>query len=106
MRAEINMQSNSNTSTLKNLGKFTRYNVGVFGLFLKERHKHPYGLIVPKLPYNSEFITIVQGRPYLRIKYTKNPDISYIRGFYTELLDYTDNHANMNIDGYQPVTYP
>lgn len=106
MRAEINMQSNINSSTLKNLGKLTRYNVGVFGLFLKERHKHPLGLIVPKLPYNSEFITIVQGRPYLRLKFTNITPATYTRGFYTELLDYTDNHKNMNIDGYEPVTYP
>ena len=95
MRAEINMQSNSDSSTLKNLGKFTRYNVGVFGLFLKERHKHPIGLIVPKLPYNSEFITIVQGRPYLRIKlhiykklfHNQYPEISYSNNtVYTRFL--------------------
>ena len=106
-RVEVQMQSSNNGSTLKNLGQFTRYNVGVFGLFLKERHKHPLGLIVPKLEYNSEFITIIQGRPYLRLKFIKIEHSLYLyfRGFYTELLDYTDNHINMNMDGYEPVTY-
>jgi hypothetical protein len=105
-RRYVYLENNSNTSDTMNLGKFTRSNIGTFGLFVKERHKHPLGVIVPKLPYNSPYVVVVQHRPYIRIKLTSVYSTHYSRGFYTELLDYTNTHINMNTDGPEPVTYP
>ena len=103
-RKYIYLENNSNTSDTMNLGKFTRSNIGTFGLFVKERHKHPLGAIVPKLPYNSPYVVVVQHRPYIRIKIT-GLNTFYSRGFYTELLDYTDKHVNMFTDGEVPIVY-
>ena len=104
-RRYVYLENDSNTSDTKNLGKFTRSNVGTYGLFIKERHRHPLGLIVPKLPYNSPYVRVVQNRPYIKIKTYSTTHTAHIRGFYTEILDYTDNHKNMNMDGDGPVTY-